>query len=174
MGLWNQFSTVMLRQRGHLFGWVPVCLALGIGWYFSLAAEPSIPLLWATALAVAALAVVARALPEVTAPFAVGLALVLLGLLLAAFRAHFMSAPVLGWRYYGAVEGRVVALDRSQSDAPRITLDQVRLERVPPAEPGPGLASLETPRRGCAQAGHAGDDHGPSVAARGPGRTRRL
>ena len=72
MGLWNQFSAIMLRQRGHLFGWVPVCLALGIGWYFSLAAEPSIPLLWATALAVAALAVVARALPEVTAPFAVG------------------------------------------------------------------------------------------------------
>ncbi|KZX97463.1 MAG: ComEC/Rec2 family competence protein [Sulfitobacter sp.] len=133
MGLWNQFSTVMLRQRGHLFGWVPVCLALGIGWYFSLAAEPSAALLWATALAAAALAVVARALPEVTAPFAVGVALVLLGLLLAAFRAHSMSAPVLGWRYYGAVEGRVVALDRSQSDAPRITLDQVRLERVPPA-----------------------------------------
>ena len=70
MGLWNQFSAIMLRQRGHLFGWVPVCLALGIGWYFSLTAEPSVALLWATALAAAALAVVARALPEVTAPFA--------------------------------------------------------------------------------------------------------
>lgn len=155
----------------HLFGWVPVCLALGIGWYFSLAAEPSIPLLWATALAVAALAVVARALPEVTAPFAVGLALVLLGLLLAAFRAHSISAPVLGWRYYGAVEGRVVALDRSQSDVPRVTLDQVRLERVPPARtPSRVRVSLHSKLSGAVapKPEHAGDDHGSSVAARGP------
>jgi competence protein ComEC len=133
MGLLNLFSTVMLRQRGHLFGWVPVCLAGGIGWYFSLPVEPSLPLLWGMALAVAGLTVVARLLPEVTAPFAVGVALVLLGLLIAAFRAHSTAAPVLGWRYYGAVEGRVIALDRSQSDAPRVTLDQVRLDRIPPA-----------------------------------------
>ena len=78
MGLWNQFSAVMLRQRGHLFCWVPVCLALGIGWYFSLRAEPSGVMLAAVACVVVVLAVVARALPEVTAPFAVGAALVLL------------------------------------------------------------------------------------------------
>ncbi|WPZ20288.1 ComEC/Rec2 family competence protein [Sulfitobacter faviae] len=137
MGLWNQFSAVMLRQRGHLFCWVPVCLALGIGWYFSLRAEPSGVMLAAVACVVVVLAVVARALPEVTAPFAVGAALVLLGLLLAAFRAHSVAAPVLGWRYYGPVEGRVVALDRSQSDAPRVTLDQVRLDRVSPARTPP-------------------------------------
>lgn len=131
MGLLNLFSTVMLRQRGHLFGWVPVCLAGGIGWYFSLSVEPSLPVLWGMVLAVAGLTVVARLLPEVTAPFAVGAALVLLGLLIAAFRAHSTAAPVLGWRYYGAVEGRVIALDRSQSDAPRVTLDQVRLDRIP-------------------------------------------
>ncbi|WOI29545.1 DUF4131 domain-containing protein [Sulfitobacter dubius] len=90
------------------------------------------PVLWGVALAVAGLGGIARALPESVSPFAIAVALILLGLLLAAFRAHSMTAPVLGWRYYGAVEGRVVALDRSQSDAPRVTLDQVRLDRVPP------------------------------------------
>ena len=28
------------RQRGHLFPWVPVCLACGIGVYFGLPVEP--------------------------------------------------------------------------------------------------------------------------------------
>lgn len=149
MGLWNQFSTMMLRQRGHLFGWVPVCLALGIGWYFSLAEEPSLPQLWGVALAVAGLAIAARLLPEVTAPFAVAMAVVLLGLLLAALRAHSLAAPVLGWRYYGPVEGRVVALDRSQSDAPRVTLDHVRLDRVPPGRtPARVRVSLHSPLPG--------------------------
>ncbi|UOA15028.1 ComE operon protein 3 [Sulfitobacter dubius] len=132
MGLLNHFSAIMRHQRGHLFGWVPVCLAMGIGWFFSLPVEPSLPVLWGVALAVAGLGGIARALPESVSPFAIAVALILLGLLLAAFRAHSMTAPVLGWRYYGAVEGRVVALDRSQSDAPRVTLDQVRLDRVPP------------------------------------------
>ena len=39
-------------------------------------------------------------------------------------RAHMMAEPVLNLalRYYGPVEGRVVALDRSASDALRLTL----------------------------------------------------
>lgn len=41
-----------------------------------------------------------------------------------------VAAPKLDFRYYGVVEGRVLILDRSLSDAPRITLDQVWLERV--------------------------------------------
>ena len=35
-------------------------------------------------------------------------------------------------RYYGAVQGRIIEIDRSQSDALRITLDQVVLQDLPP------------------------------------------
>ena len=133
MGLGNQIRDMMLRQRGHLFNWVPVCLAAGIGWYFSLSEEPSVSALVATSLASAGLALLAWRLPEAAAPLATAMALVLAGLTLAAVRSHAVAGPVLGWRYYGPVEGRIVALDRSQSDAPRLTLDQVRLDRVSPA-----------------------------------------
>ena len=33
---------VIARQRGHLFEWVPVCLAIGIGAYFSIRFEPTV------------------------------------------------------------------------------------------------------------------------------------
>ena len=42
-----------------------------------------------------------------------------------------MAAPVLEWRYYGPIEGRVIGIDRSRSDALRLRLDQVALDRVP-------------------------------------------
>ena len=156
MGLWNQFSAVMLRQRGHLFCWVPVCLALGIGWYFSLRAEPSGVMLAAVACVVVVLAVVARALPEVTAPFAVAAALVLLGVLLAAFRAHSVAAPV-----------RCAARDaRSGAVGPGAARAHTA--------PGARLTPFDAPRRNYATARHAGDDHGASVAARRPGRAGRL
>ncbi len=43
-----------------------------------------------------------------------------------------MAAPVLTFRYYGPVEGRIVDIDRSFSDQLRLTLDRVVLEDVPP------------------------------------------
>ena len=65
--------------------------------------------------------------------FALAIALIALGLLVAALRAHSVSAPVLGYRYYGPVEGRIIAIDRSVSDKVRITLDRVVLARMSPA-----------------------------------------
>ncbi|WP_299558140.1 ComEC/Rec2 family competence protein [uncultured Sulfitobacter sp.] len=125
------FAAMMRAQRGALFGWVPVCLAVGIGVYFRLGLEPAFVVLagvLATALLAAALA---RAVPEAARPVMVAVMLVCLGGLLAAFRAHTVAAPVLEFRYYGAVEGRIIAIDRSQSDALRLTLDEVVLDRVP-------------------------------------------
>src|SRR5690606_18489803 len=55
-----------------------------------------------------------------------------LGIGLAGARAHMVSQQVLGWRYYGPIEGRVVGIDRSASAVPRVTLDRVRLSNVPP------------------------------------------
>ncbi|WP_436399537.1 ComEC/Rec2 family competence protein [Roseobacter sp. S98] len=125
--------TVLLIQRGHLFEWVPVLLAVGIGCYFSLRFEPSMTFLAGVAGAGLALLFLARLLGEAWGPLAVGLALTCGGFLLAAERAHDVAGPVLGWRYYGPVEGRIVNIDRSSSDALRLTLDQVVMERISPA-----------------------------------------
>ncbi|MEQ6248273.1 ComEC/Rec2 family competence protein [Sulfitobacter sp. HNIBRBA3233] len=125
--------TMMRAQRGALFGWVPILLAVGIGLYFILPSDPSRLSLVYGALAVLALCVPARRLPEGIRPFATALLLVAAGMLLAGARSYLVAAPTLEFRYYGAVEGRIIAIDRSQSDALRLTLDEVRLDRVPPA-----------------------------------------
>ncbi len=46
---------------------------------------------------------------------------------------HLVAEPVLGFRYYGPVEGRIVNIDRSVSDAMRLTLDAWCCRRVAPA-----------------------------------------
>lgn len=121
----------LLNQRGHLFPWSPVCLAIGIGLYFGLKFEPDfqlyIGLLCLTLLAAWA----GCRIQDGWAALAIGGALVAAGFILAGTRAHLVAEPVLQWRYYGPVEGRVVALDRSASDALRVTLDQVRIGDVP-------------------------------------------
>ena len=52
---------------------------------------------------------------------------------LAGGRAHLVSGPQLGFRYYGPIEGRIITIDKSASEKMRLTLDHVRLSRVPPA-----------------------------------------
>ncbi len=46
-----------------------------------------------------------------------------------AWRAHAVAARCWDWRYYGPIEGRIVGIDRSASDAVRLTLDRVVLDR---------------------------------------------
>ncbi len=130
MGLMQGLSQMMLQQRGHLFGWVPVCMAIGIGCYFMAKVEPSLPILLGLLAGAGALIFLSRHYSEGAAPVLVAVALGMIGFDLAALRAHAVGGPVLGWRYYGAIEGRIVGIDRSQSDALRLTLDQVVLERV--------------------------------------------
>ncbi|WP_420863250.1 ComEC/Rec2 family competence protein [Algirhabdus cladophorae] len=135
MTLQQVFSVLTLdSQRGHLFGWVPVFLAIGIGSYFMLPEEPDQQALNWGGFTLFCLALCIWRLPAAYRPLLVAVALVAAGVLLAAFRANVVAAPTLDWRYYGAVEGRVVGIDRSQSDKPRITLDQVVLDRIPRAK----------------------------------------
>ncbi|MBM1219242.1 ComEC/Rec2 family competence protein [Ponticoccus sp. SC2-23] len=166
-----QLSQSLLRQRGHLFGWVPVTIGAGIGLYFSARIEPDwLDLLALTVLMGLSIALV-RPLGSALGPLALGLALILAGYGMAAMRAQQVAAPVLGFRYYGAIEGRIVAIDRSSSDALRLTLDQVRLERVAPGarpervrislygaqdwlDPVPGLRVMTT--------GHLSPPNGPA------------
>jgi competence protein ComEC len=123
----------LAAARGRLFPFAPVFIALGIGLYFALPVEPRRAdwgLVLGAGLTLAALS--ARG-PEAARPLALAAALVALGLGVAGWRAHSVAAPVLDWRYYGPVEGRIVAIDRSVSDAMRLTLDQVVLRDLPPA-----------------------------------------
>ncbi len=127
---------VLLGQRGHLFPWTPVCLGLGIGCWFMLRFEPGLAHYVAAGVlcAVAVAAALSRAghLLGGWAALAWAVALVCFGFALAGARAHWVQAPVLEFRYYGPVEGRLVGLDRSAKDVVRMTLDQVRLDRVAP------------------------------------------
>jgi competence protein ComEC len=134
----STLNAVQQGQRGALMPWSAVALGLGVAVYFALPVEPGGP-----HYAVAGLLVllgVASGLwrREVLAPLAWVIALGAVGFMAAGLRAHQVAGPVLDFRYYGPVEGRVVGIDRSASDALRITLDQVRLDDVSPAR---------TPRR---------------------------
>ncbi|MEM1131250.1 MAG: ComEC/Rec2 family competence protein, partial [Pseudomonadota bacterium] len=120
------------RQRGRLFLWVPICLAIGISIYFNLPLEPGRPLLGLLTVCAICIVLVARRSGETAAPLLIGLALVIAGTALAGWRAHHLTAPVLEFRYYGPVEGRIVAIDRSISDRLRITLDRVVLRETAP------------------------------------------
>ncbi|WP_187429918.1 hypothetical protein ROLI_018460 [Roseobacter fucihabitans] len=127
-----QIRAILLEQRGALFEWVPICLAIGIGWYFLIRFEPSDTFLGAIGLSAITCLGLARLLGDAFRPLLIATALVATGFLLAAYRAHDVASPVMGWRYYGPVEGRIVNIDRSGSDALRLTLDEVVLERTPP------------------------------------------
>ena len=120
------------EQRDHLFLWLPVCLAIGAGTYFGLPLEPSALSLACLGVLVLFLVTCRRWLPDVLGYAALGVALVALGYCIAAVRAHSVSDPVLSFRYYGPIEGRIVMIDRSQSDAVRLTLDHVVLSRMSP------------------------------------------
>ncbi len=145
-------------QRGHLFSWVPVFLAIGIGGYFLLPVEPEAAAWWglAGALTLSAGALYAGLWRW---PPAVALVLMLAGVGLAGLRTAAVTEPILGFRYYGPVEGRIVTVDRSGSDKVRLTLDRVALDDVwrPPSrvrvslhdpvvwfDPVPGMTVMTT------------------------------
>ncbi len=122
----------LLAQRGALIGWVPVCLALGIGWYFSVGEEPGAVFMAGLGICAVVLLVLSRLVNVAYAPIMIGLMLVIAGAGLAKWRTMSVEAPTLGFRYYGPIEGRVVNIDRSASDATRMTLDRVVLEDFAP------------------------------------------
>ncbi|MCX8510011.1 MAG: ComEC/Rec2 family competence protein, partial [Rhodobacteraceae bacterium] len=121
-----------LAVRGQLLPWAPVFLSLGIGSYFALPAEPSPTLVLALSLAALTAGTLTLRGPELAQLPALAAMLSLCGLLLADLRAHMVAAPVLPFRHFGPVEGRVIDIDRSFSDQTRLTLDQVHLEETAP------------------------------------------
>ena len=125
-----KIENALLAQQGHLFCWVPVCLGIGIGGYYQLPAEPDALIFIAMLVPIGLLYAASRVVRISFAPLLVSICLIGAGAGIAKFRTDHVAGPVLGFRYYGAIEGRVVNIDRSGSDAVRLTLDQVKLERM--------------------------------------------
>ena len=124
-------------QRGHLFPWAPVAMACGIGLFFWLPDDPSdYALYWVWGAVIASALVAWRVWPVSALATALMLAVTLggIGFLRADARSKAVAGPTLDWHYYGPVEGRVVGIDRSATDRPRITLDQLRMTRLDPDE----------------------------------------
>ena len=120
------------EARGLLFPWLPIFLACGIGGWFALPFEPGLPFYTGAGVVLAASVLAYRFGPELAHPLAIGVGAMALGVLAVGFRAHSVQSPMLEFRYYGAVQGRIVEVDRSQSDALRLTLDRVVLDDVVP------------------------------------------
>lgn len=125
-------ADTLQKERGHLFPWVPVFLGIGIGLYFVLPVEPRWPVYAALGLTAFLCIAALRFLDEGLRPLFVAVALIMAGVILAGLRAQSVAAPQLGFRYYGPIEGRIINIDRSQSDKPRLTLDRVVLENTSP------------------------------------------
>ncbi|MGI1661282.1 ComEC/Rec2 family competence protein [Palleronia sp. KMU-117] len=168
-GLSRAGPGVFDAQRGHLFPWAPVFFGAGIAIYFALARDPTAREWWALGGIAGALALVA-VLTRLTAPLPVAALMLVAGVLAAGHRTEAVAGPVLGFRYYGPIEGRIVGIDRSASDAVRLTLDRVVLRDVAPGRtpdrvrvslhgvqgwitPTPGLTVILT--------GHLGPPQGP-------------
>ncbi len=122
-------------QRGHLVGWAAILMGAGIGTYFSLRSEPPIWMLSLSGLGAIIGLLIARWLPGSGSILLSGIAIMTLGFGLAGTRAHWVAGPVLQGHYYGPVQGRIRIVDRSASDAVRITLDQIQL--TPRRAPSP-------------------------------------
>ena len=136
-------ADMLEAQRGHLFPWAPVLLALGIGSYFTLRVEPGLPVYGAIVAGLVVLGLARSAFGPRMTPFLLVVALTMLGFALAGLRAHLVAEPVLGFRYYGPITGRIVVVDRSSSDKLRLTLDRVLLARMAPERtPGRVRVSL--------------------------------
>lgn len=164
-------AQAMAAQRGRLFLFVPVCLGIGIGLNFALPVEPTRAHWVWLAGAMACLGMLAVALPTNLRPLAVACLLVGAGGALAGWRTHQVAAPVLEFRYYGPIEGRIVKIDRAASGKLRLTLDRPRLDRLSPART-PALVRISlhgqqgfiTPRPGLRvmTTGHLSPPPGPS------------
>ncbi|WP_294982998.1 ComEC/Rec2 family competence protein [Tabrizicola sp.] len=124
---------LLQSARGMLFPWIAVLVGCGIGAWFSVRIEPGAGSYSLAALVLAGgLALAARL--ELARPLGLAVVALAAGWIAAGIRAHSLDAPMLNFRYYGPVEGRIVEIDRSQSDALRLTLDQVVLQEVAPAK----------------------------------------
>jgi len=132
---------VLMEARGNLMPFAAIAMGTGIALWFHWPTEPGVflyALVAAGGLGFMALWIAGPVPARAPCAFAAALTL---GFLVSGLRAYTVAEPVLQFRYFGPVEGRVVEIDRSSSDALRITLDRVVLEDVSP-EKTPALVRV--------------------------------
>jgi competence protein ComEC len=130
---WPLWPLIRLSEaRGQLFAWVPVLIGCGIAMWFSLTWEPG-AVFYSCAVGLL-LAAIAGGIwgGHLARPLCVALGCVMVAVLACGLRLMLVQAPMLNAPYRGPVQGRVVEIDRSQSDALRLTLDQVVLSDMAP------------------------------------------
>lgn len=168
--------------RAGMLPWVPLWMALGIGLWFSLPFEPG-RITYALAFGmVAAAGLLWLVMPRLVASGRLGwtagdqIRLVALAAMFAAsgfcfsgIRSWSVAAPVLEFRYFGPVEGRVVEIDRSARDRFRLTLDHVVLSDVAPDRVPSRIRislfdadSLPVPGQRVMLSAHLGPPNGPT------------
>ncbi|AKS46214.1 competence protein ComEC [Octadecabacter temperatus] len=123
---WAQIAA----QRGDLFGWAPVLFGIGITGYFALPIEPSVLTVYSALALTAVLFAVLFVCSERVSLLVTVCALLCAGFGMAGLRTNMVAEPVLEFRYYGPIQGRIIEIDRSSSDAVRLTLDRVVLARM--------------------------------------------
>lgn len=128
MPVGRSIPSALEAARPRAFALVPVLIGAGVAVWFALPDDPGRAGLWAAL----GLGVLSAGLARRWRMLGLGLLCVALGFAAAALRAERVAAPVLPFRYYGPIEGRVIAVDRSYSDRLRLTLDEVVLEDVRP------------------------------------------
>lgn len=124
---------LLAGARGQLLPWGAALVGAAVGLWFALPSEPGAASYLIAALTLALSACACAWGADLSRPLWIGLACLCLGWLACGLRLWVVQAPMLDFRYHGPVMGRVVEIDRSQSDALRITLDQVQLDRTSPA-----------------------------------------
>ena len=117
-----------------LFLFLPILMSFGIGFWFHLADEPgALAYAGAGAGALAGALLAWRGPWEVRGP-ALGVMAVMAGFLACGLRVWLVASPMLEAPYYGPITGRIIEIDRSTSDAMRLTLDRVVLLDLGPEE----------------------------------------
>jgi competence protein ComEC len=118
--------------RGHLLPFAATAMGGGIWIWFQWPDEPSRAEYLLAGLAALVTAMLWRWGPFLLRPLFAAAAMLTMGFLVCGLRVQLVAAPMLEFRYYGPVEGRVVEIDRSSTDALRVTLDRVVLRDVAP------------------------------------------
>ncbi len=130
--VFGALATAISAARGRLFPFLPVAMGIGIGLWFSRPADPSGHELLAVLFAGLCAGAIWLRGPEFAQPLGAALLAAALGFVAAGVRSEVVRAPVLAYRYYGPVQGRVIEIDRSRSDRLRLTLDRVVLADLSP------------------------------------------
>ena len=129
--IWAAVTAALQAQAQNFMHWSALGFGLGIAAYFGVSREPGVAVFWAVSLSAGLCAVFAVRLRKGVARFLIVIAVAEAGFFWSQYRAYSVSGPVLSERFYGAVQGWVIGIDRSLSEKPRLTLDQLVLGALP-------------------------------------------